>query len=162
MIHLITGNTATTQIIYATQLRKRVKSILLSIDHWSKIPFLDNQKTDRRYWFLEPTHCLDKMTPWRYHQLKKMPIVTTLELKFVKKKCTEIFYAFAKANHTLYQLDFTALKKSTKHLQIAKLNKEKGLAYQFDTTPEVMKSVKTWFKPATLLRIENTSIYDNK
>ncbi|WP_291798243.1 hypothetical protein [Lutibacter sp.] len=54
MIHLIVGNTGSGKTTYSTELKKKNKGIIFSIDKWNNTLFLANKKpNDELEWFLE-------------------------------------------------------------------------------------------------------------
>jgi predicted kinase len=54
MIHLIVGNTGSGKTTYSSELKRKTKGIILSIDKWNKTLFLDSKKpTDGLKCFLD-------------------------------------------------------------------------------------------------------------
>jgi len=156
MIHLIVGNTGSGKTTYSTELKRKTKGILFSIDKWNKTLFLaDKTPTDGLEWFLERIERAEEMIMELILQLENSETDSILDLGFSKYTHREKFRQFATENGHELTTHFLDIPKETRLERVMKRNNEKGPTFEFEVTKENFEFMETWFEQPTAQEIGN-------
>ena len=112
MIHLIVGNTGSGKTTYSSELKRKTKGIIFSIDKWNKTLFLaDKKQTDGLEWFLERIERAEKMILDLVSQLENSRTDSILDLGLSKFEHREKFRKFADLNGYELKVHFLDIPK---------------------------------------------------
>ena len=161
MIYIITGNTGAGKTTHALALKRELKAVVFSIDHWNNVLFLDDkQEADGVSWFLDRIERSDQMIQSLCIQLNDIEIDAILDLGFAKHARRERFYAFAKANNIPLKVHFLDIPYTIRKQQVAHRNLEKGTTYEFQVSDQDFEFMETWFEPLTELERREAVIFN--
>lgn len=147
MIHLIVGNTGSGKTTYSTELKRKTKGIIFSIDKWNKTLFLeDKNATDGLEWFLERIERAEKMIMDLVNQLENSKTDSILDLGLSKFEHREKFRKFANLNGYELKIHFLDISKETRLKRIMKRNTEKGETFEFEVSKKDFAFMESWFE----------------
>lgn len=147
MIHLIIGNTGSGKTTYSTELKRKTKGIIFSIDKWNKTLFLpDKMPNDGLEWFLERIDRSEEMIMELVKQLEQSKIDSILDLGLSKFEHREKFRQFAKSNRYVIKIHFLNISKEIRLERVMKRNTEKGSTFEFEVTKENFDFMESWFE----------------
>ena len=147
MIHLIVGNTGSGKTTYSTELKRKNKGIIFSIDKWNKTLFLaDKEPNDGLEWFLERIDRAEEMIMDLVQQLENSKTDSILDLGLSKYEHREKFRKFANENGYELKTHFLDISKETRMERVMKRNDEKGATFEFEVTKENFEFMESWFE----------------
>jgi predicted kinase len=147
MIHLIVGNTGSGKTTYASQLKRKTKGVVFSIDRWNKTLFLADKKADDGLeWFLERIDRAEEMIMELVQQLENSKTESILDLGLSKFEHREKFRKFADSNGYELKIHFLDVSKETRLKRVMKRNKEKGNTFEFVVTIADFDFMEGWFE----------------
>ena len=147
MIHLIVGNTGSGKTTYSSELKKKTKGIIFSIDKWNKTLFLaDKKPTDGLEWFLERIERAEIMIMDLVCQLENSKTDSILDLGLSKFEHREKFRNFANLNSYEFKIHFLNISKETRLNRVMKRNIEKGETFEFEVSKENFDFMENWFE----------------
>jgi len=150
MIHLIVGNTGSGKTTYANELKRRINSLVFSIDVWNNVLFMpDKKETDGLDWFLERIERSERVMLDLIHQLEASKTDAILDLGLAKIGHREKFRKFAELNNYEIKLHFLDVSKTKRLERVMKRNEEKGATFEFEVTKENFDFMETWFEKPT-------------
>ena len=147
MIHLIVGNTGAGKTTYSSELKRKTKGIIFSIDKWNKTLFLaDKKQTDGLEWFLERIERAEKMILDLVSQLENSRTDSILDLGLSKFEHREKFRKFADLNGYELKVHFLDIPKETRLNRVMKRNTEKGETFEFEVSKKDFDFMENWFE----------------
>jgi predicted kinase len=147
MIHLIVGNTGSGKTTYSSELKKKTKGVIFSIDKWNNTLFLPDKKpTDGLEWFLERIDRAEEMIMELVVQLESVSTDSILDLGLSKFKHREKFRQFAESKGYQLRTHFLDISKETRLKRVMHRNIEKGATYEFEVSEENFEFMESWFE----------------
>lgn len=147
MIHLIVGNTGSGKTTYSTELKRKTKGVIFSIDKWNKTLFISDKKpTDGLEWFLERIERAEKMIVDLVSQLENSKNDSILDLGFSKFEHREKFRKFANLNGYKLKTHFLDISKEIRLNRVMKRNIKKGENFEFEVSKEDFDFMENWFE----------------
>ena len=147
MIHLIVGNTGSGKTTYATELKRKTKGIVFSIDKWNKTLFLPDKKENNGLeWFLERIDRAEELIMELVQQLENAKTDAILDLGLSKFEHREKFRKFAEINGYELKIHFLDISREIRLERVMQRNREKGATYQFEVTEENFNFMERWFE----------------
>lgn len=147
MIHLIVGNTGSGKTTYSSELKRKTKGVVFSIDKWNKTLFLaDKKPTDGLEWFLERIERAELIIMDLVCQLENSKTDAILDIGLSKFEHREKFRNFANLNGYKFKIHFLDISKKTRLNRVMKRNTEKGETFEFEVTKENFDFMENWFE----------------
>ena len=147
MIHLIVGNTGSGKTTYATELKRKTKGIVFSIDKWNKTLFLPDKKENNGLeWFLKRIDRAEELIMELVQQLENAKTDAILDLGLSKFEHREKFRKFAEINGYELKIHFLDISREIRLERVMQRNREKGATYEFEVTKENFDFMERWFE----------------